>query len=317
MSGTIQSIGGSGSSATTSDAEYQILCDDNGSFLRRIVRDSAGTITITDTTLDGVTVYAPVGTVKLCQNANVTLHTECYLADTNGVGYSAGDRVLHLTRLDISASPVVLNSIWYNATTAANLAGMPVAYDLRDCDLAVTASEFCYQASATSAFYDLGDTLRYIRFYDASNQSDIAFAGELWWNVTKATPVFADPFGSGEVKECKTLADDLEALTLCDDNQTFLRHLVRDASGLITVVDTALDGLTGYVPVGTVKLCTDRTYTETLVCANSVTMIRRTDDKGAITFVSSDGFDVPAPATYTIGACSETQVVKPCVTCRS
>lgn len=317
MSGTIQSIGGGSGSTSTPDAEYQILCDDNGSFLRRIVRDSGGVITVADTTLDGVTAYTVVGIAKQCQESPVTLYTECYLANFDGVGYTAGDRILHLVRFDISAAPSVLDSIWYNATTSVNLAGVPVADDLRDCDLAVTASEFCYQATATNTDYDLGDTLRYVRFYDASNRAAIAFAGELWWNATRGTPVNNnDPFALSEIKECKVNPDDYEIVTLCDDNGLFLRHIARNAAGVATVTNTLLDGTTPYTVVGTVKRCTDSTYTESLICAEDVTMIRRVDNAGNVTFISTDGATVAAPSAYTIGACAA-DLTKPCVTCRS
>lgn len=69
MSGTVGSIGGSGGSST-SDYEFSILCDSDGAgnvtrFLRRY-SSVGGIITTVDTLLDGVTAYAPVGTVKVC-----------------------------------------------------------------------------------------------------------------------------------------------------------------------------------------------------------------------------------------------------------
>lgn len=51
---------------SSSDTDVVILCDDNGSFLRRTLRDSSGNVTVIDTTLDAVTLYVPVGTVKQC-----------------------------------------------------------------------------------------------------------------------------------------------------------------------------------------------------------------------------------------------------------
>jgi hypothetical protein len=60
MAGTSGSIAVAGS-----DVEYEVLCDDNGPFLRRY-SEVGGVVTPVDTELDGTTVYAPVGTVGNC-----------------------------------------------------------------------------------------------------------------------------------------------------------------------------------------------------------------------------------------------------------
>ncbi|MEU4406193.1 hypothetical protein AB0F88_16855 [Streptosporangium sp. NPDC023963] len=60
MTGTSGSVAG-----TSRDAEYEILCDNNGAFLRRYTTEG-GAAVVTDTTLDGTTAYAPVGTVLRC-----------------------------------------------------------------------------------------------------------------------------------------------------------------------------------------------------------------------------------------------------------
>ncbi|BBA98358.1 hypothetical protein RVR_4509 [Actinacidiphila reveromycinica] len=60
MSGTSGSV-----AAATADDEYEILCDDAGSFLRRYSTED-GTTVATDTELDGVTAYAPSGDVVRC-----------------------------------------------------------------------------------------------------------------------------------------------------------------------------------------------------------------------------------------------------------
>lgn len=69
MSGTTGSI-----SITGSDAEFALLCDDDGAgavtpFLRRYSTSPAGTVTTTDTELDGSTAYTPGGTVTVCAAA--------------------------------------------------------------------------------------------------------------------------------------------------------------------------------------------------------------------------------------------------------
>ncbi|MFC7791416.1 hypothetical protein [Streptomyces cinereoruber] len=60
MSGTSGSV-----AAATPDDEYEILCDDVGSFLRRYSTEDGSTVA-TDTELDGTTPYTPTGTVVRC-----------------------------------------------------------------------------------------------------------------------------------------------------------------------------------------------------------------------------------------------------------
>lgn len=60
MSGTSGSV-----AAATPDDEYEILCDEVGSFLRRYSTED-GTAVVTDTELDGSTAYTPTGTVVRC-----------------------------------------------------------------------------------------------------------------------------------------------------------------------------------------------------------------------------------------------------------
>jgi hypothetical protein len=60
MSGTSGSVSTAGQ-----DVEYEILCDNNGPFLRHYTT-SGGAAAVTDTALDGTTAYTPVGTVVRC-----------------------------------------------------------------------------------------------------------------------------------------------------------------------------------------------------------------------------------------------------------
>lgn len=114
MSGTLGSIGGSGSS----DFELEILCDDAGSFLRHYVRNGqTGSFTVNDTALDGVTNYAPVGAVSLCQSKSDQLSVEL-LCDDNGsffrqlVRNSAGIVTSHDVALDGVTSYVTVGTVY-------------------------------------------------------------------------------------------------------------------------------------------------------------------------------------------------------------
>ncbi|NEA39272.1 hypothetical protein [Streptomyces sp. SID11385] len=69
MSGTTGSI-----SLAGPDAEFKILCDDDGAgtvaFVRRYTTSPAGTVTVTDTGLDGTTPYTVTGTVAVCTTSD-------------------------------------------------------------------------------------------------------------------------------------------------------------------------------------------------------------------------------------------------------
>lgn len=61
MSGTSGSV-----AASAADAEYEVLCDGVGQFLRRYTT-AGGVVAAVDTTLDGTTPYVPTGTVAACE----------------------------------------------------------------------------------------------------------------------------------------------------------------------------------------------------------------------------------------------------------
>ncbi|MGV9913407.1 hypothetical protein [Streptomyces tendae] len=61
MSGTSGSV----AAPATPDDEFEILCDDVGSFLRRYSTEDGATVA-TDMELDGATAYTPTGTVVRC-----------------------------------------------------------------------------------------------------------------------------------------------------------------------------------------------------------------------------------------------------------
>lgn len=82
MSGT----NGSVAAAAGTDAEYEILCDSNGAFIRRYSLGPSGALTTTDTTLDGVTAYVPVGTVTRCGNAPANPQIDSTIQRQTGAG---------------------------------------------------------------------------------------------------------------------------------------------------------------------------------------------------------------------------------------
>ncbi|MET9818333.1 hypothetical protein [Streptomyces sp. NPDC006355] len=82
MSGTSGSVAGAGV-----EREYEILCDDAGTFLRRYTVDPAGVVTPVDTALDGTTPYTVTGTVGRCREASpVAPQVESTLQRQTGAG---------------------------------------------------------------------------------------------------------------------------------------------------------------------------------------------------------------------------------------
>jgi len=79
----------------TTQTDAKVLCDDNGSFLRRYVVSSEGTtVAYLDFELDGVTAYAPEGTVRNCtDNCSVTW-TETLCMTTGLLTDNTSDRYL-------------------------------------------------------------------------------------------------------------------------------------------------------------------------------------------------------------------------------
>jgi len=82
----------------------------------------------------------------------------------------------------------------------------------------------------------------------------IAQDGNINWVRDTTLNMVAAYVPVGTVKVCASLRDP-ETLTLCDNNGTFLRHIVYNESGAVAqTYDTTLAGA-AYIPVGTVDRC--------------------------------------------------------------
>ncbi|MDQ0962054.1 hypothetical protein QFZ66_005932 [Streptomyces sp. B4I13] len=80
MAGTSGSVAGA-----RPDAEYEILCDDSGTFLRRYTTDNGAPVLV-DTALDGTTPYVPTGTVRRCDVAAANPVIDSTIQRQAGVG---------------------------------------------------------------------------------------------------------------------------------------------------------------------------------------------------------------------------------------
>lgn len=122
------------------------------------------------------------------------------------------------------------------------------------------SESFCYKAITAGASWATDDTIRYVRFYDASDRNNIAFAGEIFWNATQGVPLLVTPVVGIDLLPCPPQGDDHEYQVLCDDTGAgaparFLRRYTVDWRGNTVAHDTTLDGVTAYTVLGTVKAC--------------------------------------------------------------
>jgi hypothetical protein len=92
-----------------------------------------------------------------------------------------------------------------------------------------------------------GERVNLLRYetIDSSNISTVLFF------TVDGTQVTPDTWTPGNCP-----LNDVEYMTLCDDNGSFLRAFINDGENT-TILDTTLNGTTAYTPVGTVKICTN------------------------------------------------------------
>lgn len=264
MTATIGSIGGSGGGK--SDIEFEILCDVAATgaitrFLRKYAVDAAGTVTFLDTDLSGVTPYTTLGQVSACISGAEST-SECFTVHAAaGAGYVRGDRLIHYLQWNTATlPPTVIANVWYNVTQAAALVAAPLAADLRPCGEDIEGVTFCYIATVNhpTGRYDVGDHLLNARFENVSEYAangNVMFPISVWYNVTKVG-IMSAPDQLTDFRPCD---QEQQIVVLCDDNGSFLRKYAIAHGGATVAVDTALDGVTAYTPVGTIKICQSST----------------------------------------------------------
>lgn len=264
----------------------------NHQFLRSYCKD-CNTSIFKDTELDGTTPYTHTGTVKLCEDVSqLELISECFVANVAELGQiSVGDTILRLTNFNVKSSPISIDSIrYFNQTTGLFLTATPTLTNLKPCGLESYTESFVCAANVTlikrtnsktntSQFFSsdgvivptpanytngscatgeedffletlCDDNGHFLRKYVRSSNgtitiTDVGLDGTTLYTVT------------GTVKVCTT--NQYFALMLCDvvagNSVQFLRKYVIDFTGVMTIVDTELDGLTTYTTQGTVGSC--------------------------------------------------------------
>lgn len=219
--------------------DLEILCADNGQFVRDYRRDETGAITgFTDYTLAGAA-FVPTGTVRLCAASDAEVINLC---DITG-----GTVVPFLRTLVLSPTGAITSTIDTTLTgapyTVTGTATICTAVDTEPqvlCDS--TGASFLRRYSYNAAGLQVGT-------------NDTTLDGS-----TPFTP-------TGAVTDCARAVADSEQLVLCDVNAgvatTFVRNQVRNAAGAITAtVNTTLAGAP-YTPTGTVGVCSTTVQADT------------------------------------------------------
>lgn len=216
-------------------AEF-ILCDDNGPFLRVYSGDD-----ITDTELDGVTPYAPVGIVGVCPQ-EVGLENDLELVPFCFI---------------VNAQPGVLHHGYAAVRVEEDTATTQFYYEIDNGAVhlpgAVTPTECVRDDELQVLCDDNGTFLR--RYIYGSFGNFIASLDTQLDGQVPYLPV-------GTIRACTSSTNDTEVSVLCDGSDSFLRRYLYASDGaLIGTLDTELDGSTPYAVNGTVRQCYDRLFT--------------------------------------------------------
>ncbi|HPC92137.1 MAG TPA: hypothetical protein P5317_07655 [Myxococcota bacterium] len=146
LTGTYTPVGAIAACATLNlEGEPVILCDAVGSFLRHYVynQDTGQLDSTFDTALDGVTTYAPTGTVQVCTGADLESVDFCMRANTAGTGYAAGDQI-KLTRWFNPATNTQVSEVAFNMTQGGTPVSVPLtAANFDECSSSSSLHTVC------------------------------------------------------------------------------------------------------------------------------------------------------------------------------
>lgn len=282
-----------GTCADTAFVNDEILCDDNGPFLRKYVQSVVGGQGRIDShrnfTLAGAA-YTPVGVVRVC-SAGQTLGPVCWVDPD----------VPELQR---------------QGFMTLGPDGDPVLYDLSGDVVTDYVVVICPEITQQShVLCDAGNANhQFLRWYvdgPVVGQSDTQWDFELDGSTPYAVVGPVVLCGDTSVGDTR----DPEIQILCDATPTrFLRHYIYDGEtgAVASVVNTTLDGVTPFVPVGAVGICTTPTATDfdfaiEQLCDNNGAFLRRftfNSATGAVTTITNTNL---AGAAYvpvgTVGSC--------------
>lgn len=211
------------------------LCDSTDTrFIRHIIYNNTGSVVgILNTTLDGQTAYVPVGVVTDCASTDLEAVDFCLRANTAGAGYAVGEQI-KLTRWFNPVTNTQVSEVAFNMTQGGSVVAVPlVAANFDECPAGGGASETVVCAAGVSLIRRVDSITGVVTFIGTNGAA---------WHAPAAYTIGA-------------CIPDVEYVVLCDNNGSFIRRIVRNQDGTFTITNLALDGVTAYVPVGTVVDC--------------------------------------------------------------
>lgn len=279
-------------SATVNTVDVQIVCSDLGQIFRREINDTSGTPKITFLGQDGAQVSPSTWTAGPCKECDCQklIQPACatdsatgdsrqiaiiYSFSSNGTINVAATQMVDSTGATVTLTPT--ETLTLGNCTGDQLQIMPICFVLHATPTVIhtaykvvsitgtTTTTLYYYESDTGTIHPIGDVSEvecikeydpvvlcddigpFLRHYRYGSYGSLAGVVDTLLDGSSPYTVV------GTVKTC--VADDLEVITLCDDNQSFLRLIVRSTDGTVTIINTELDAVTPYTPVGIVHLC--------------------------------------------------------------
>ncbi|MER7742308.1 hypothetical protein ABTX34_29005 [Streptomyces sp. NPDC096538] len=282
-------------------------------FLRTLCRDAAGTVTKTDTTLDGVTVYAVVGTEGTCPEIVPPSCRDCetLLLCDEGANEPA-------TITGLASSGTLSNGVTWTATSPTGGQAMssvktnsdgawwglhifplpnvaPTKWTFSQPSV-VEFSVFIPTATAPINTAQLPAGLEVVNLpdgytYDAATgvlTRTVDLPADPCTYVTEpqieTSPRFRTPGAvtsyttapapNSRIARCGIFLDYWSGAIEVTPVGQFLRHICRDCDGSVSsVADTTLDGSTPYAVLGAAVQCAATSGADTEACPNTTTVI--------------------------------------------
>lgn len=276
--GTVTICSGAGN-----DVEQALLCDDAGSFIRTVLYASGqGGLPVfsADWALDGLTPYVPVGTVRVCDGCSATVLGQVCVTSTDFPGLALPATAVQACDGTVTYLNAGTGIAWPNTTGVVICPPPNQQWEEILCDAGNANARFRRVYNLTS----LGSVVLYDEDLDSGSYAVVGPA------------VSCSPASTSR---------DEELIILCDATPTrFLRRYNYDAvtGALVSTVNTTLDGVTPFAPVGAVGVCTtaiasDFDFVVTTLCdANGTAFLQR------LTFNSSTGAVTSTTNTTLTGA---------------
>ncbi|WP_405893706.1 hypothetical protein OG272_15700 [Streptomyces sp. NBC_00104] len=223
------------------ETQTYMLCDDTGTFLRRITI-GAGQHIVEDLALDGLTPHTVSGTVGACAGDGSPCEEPTTPTATVGLCLADGTPIAVIITRDCTG--IVTQDGWVDLTTGAYTPGTPPA-DTGPCDTTCVDTvcvQRCDDTDGDGAADVTYNELWCVRM-DGTTELVLTYQGDPSEPYTPVSPV-----------DCEYGCVETATYQLCDDTGMFLRRITIGA-GQHIVEDLALDGLTPHTVVGTVGAC--------------------------------------------------------------